>query len=79
MIESGKTGYLVPKGSAEFLAKRIVELLQDPSKAAESALNGRKMVHERFPAEKMIKATESSLRRGAHPGGFPSASVIFRR
>jgi glycosyltransferase involved in cell wall biosynthesis len=59
VIESGKNGYLVPKGSAEFLAKRIVELLQDPSKAAELALAGRKMVHERFPAEKMIAATEA--------------------
>jgi glycosyltransferase involved in cell wall biosynthesis len=59
VIESGKNGYLVPKGSAEFLAKRIVELLQDPSKAAELALAGRKMVHERFPAEKMVGATEA--------------------
>jgi glycosyltransferase involved in cell wall biosynthesis len=59
VIESGKTGYLVPKGSAEFLAKRIVELLQDPSKAAEFALAGRAMVRERFPAEKMIEATEA--------------------
>jgi len=59
IIESGKTGYLVPKGSAESLAQRIVELLQDPAKAAELALNGRNMVHERFPAEKMIKATEA--------------------
>jgi glycosyltransferase involved in cell wall biosynthesis len=59
VIESGKTGYLVPRGSAEFLAKRILELLQDPSKAAELALNGRAMVRERFPAEKMIRATEA--------------------
>ena len=59
VIESGKTGYLVPKGSAEFLAKRIVELLQDPSKAAEFALAGRSMVRERFPAEKMIEAIET--------------------
>jgi len=59
IIESGKTGYLVPKGSADSLARRIVELLQNPSKAAELALNGRKMVHERFPAEKMITATEA--------------------
>jgi glycosyltransferase involved in cell wall biosynthesis len=59
VIESGKTGYLVPKGSAEFLAKRILELLQDPSKAAELALSGRAMVRERFAAEKMIRAIEA--------------------
>jgi glycosyltransferase involved in cell wall biosynthesis len=59
IIENGKTGYLVPKGSAEEMAKRIVDLLQNPSKAAELALNGRNMVHERFPAEKMIQATEA--------------------
>ena len=41
VIESGRTGWLVPKGSAEFLAKRMVELLQDPSLAAEFALAGR--------------------------------------
>ncbi len=49
----------MPKGSAEFLAKRIVELLQDPSKAAEFALAGRTMVRERFSAEKMIEAIEA--------------------
>jgi glycosyltransferase involved in cell wall biosynthesis len=59
IIEDGKTGRLVPKGSAEFLAKRIIELLQDPARAAELALNGRRMVHERFSAEKMIRATEA--------------------
>ncbi len=59
VIESGRTGWLVPKGSAEFLAKRVVELLQDPSKAAEFALAGRAMVRERFSANKMIEATEA--------------------
>ncbi len=59
IIENGKTGYLVPRGSADSLAQRIVELLQNPSKATELALSGRKMVHERFPAEKMIAATEA--------------------
>jgi glycosyltransferase involved in cell wall biosynthesis len=59
VIENGKTGYLVPKGSAELLAARVVELLQNPSKAAELALAGRAMVHERFRAEKMIAATEA--------------------
>jgi glycosyltransferase involved in cell wall biosynthesis len=75
VIESGKTGYLVPKGSAEFLAKRIVELLQDPSKAQQLALAGRAMVHERFPAEKMIRATETvyeqALGRRAAARGRP--------
>jgi len=59
IIEDGKTGYLVPKGSAKYLATRIVELLQNPAKAAELASNGRAMVHERFPADKMIRATEA--------------------
>ncbi len=72
VIESGVTGYLVPKGSAEFLAKRVVELLRDPAKAQQLALAGRAMVHERFPAEKMIRATETvyeqALGRAAGPG-----------
>lgn len=59
VIESGVTGYLVPKGSAAFLAKRIVELLTDPAKAQALALAGRAMVHERFPAEKMVRAYEA--------------------
>ena len=58
IIESGKNGYLVPKGSAEALAQRITELLLDPAKAMAFALNGREMVRTRFPAEKMVKATE---------------------
>ncbi len=59
VVESGKTGYLVPKGSAEFLAKRIVELLQDPAKAQAMAIAGRAMVREKFPAEKMVAGIEN--------------------
>lgn len=58
VVESGTTGYLVPKGSAEFLAKRIIELLQDPAKAQSMALAGRTMVREKFPAEKMVAGIE---------------------
>jgi glycosyltransferase involved in cell wall biosynthesis len=58
IIESGKTGMLVPKGSAKALAERIMELLLDPARAMALALNGREMVRTRFPAQKMIKATE---------------------
>jgi glycosyltransferase involved in cell wall biosynthesis len=58
VVESGKTGYLVPKGSAEFLAKRILELLQNPDKAQAFALAGRAMVRERFPAAKMVAGIE---------------------
>jgi glycosyltransferase involved in cell wall biosynthesis len=59
VIEDGKTGRLVPKGSAEAFAERIVELLGDPARAAELAAGGRAMVRERFSAEKMIAATEA--------------------
>jgi glycosyltransferase involved in cell wall biosynthesis len=58
VVESGTTGYLVPKGSAEFLAKRIIELLQDPAKAQSMALAGRAHVREKFPAEKMVEGIE---------------------
>ncbi|MGD1049074.1 MAG: glycosyltransferase [Candidatus Krumholzibacteriaceae bacterium] len=59
IMEDGRTGLLVPKGSAQLLAGRIVELLRDPSRAAGLAANGRKMVRERFSAEKMIEAIEA--------------------
>jgi glycosyltransferase involved in cell wall biosynthesis len=59
VLEDGRTGFLVPKGSAEALAARIVELLTNPARAAELAASGRAMVHERFPAEKMVKAVEA--------------------
>jgi len=59
VIEDGKTGRLVPKGSTEALAGRIVELLKDPARAAELAASGRAMVRERFSAEKMVAATEA--------------------
>jgi glycosyltransferase involved in cell wall biosynthesis len=58
IIDSGKNGYLVPKGSAEALAERIVELLLDPARAMSFALNGRETVRASFPAEKTVKATE---------------------
>lgn len=59
VVESGATGYLVPKGSAEYLAKRILDLLQDPAKAQAIALAGRAMVRERFTAEKMVAGIEN--------------------
>ncbi len=73
VIESGKNGYLVPKGSAESLAMRIAELLLDPAKATAFALNGRETVRTRFPADKMVKATEQvyeeALAQVASAGG----------
>ncbi|HVO76760.1 MAG TPA: glycosyltransferase [Candidatus Bathyarchaeia archaeon] len=59
VIEDGKSGYLVPKGSAEGLAARLVEILMNPAKASELAANERAMARERFSAEKMVKATEA--------------------
>jgi glycosyltransferase involved in cell wall biosynthesis len=62
-ILDGETGYLVPAGDAEALAKRVLDLLAAPEERKRLGLNGRKRVLELFSAEKAAKAYETEFRR----------------
>ena len=47
-IVESQTGYLVKSGDAKELAARVVELLNDPEKAAQFGVRGRALVEQKF-------------------------------
>ncbi|MDB3935098.1 glycosyltransferase [Granulosicoccus sp.] len=53
LVCNGKTGLLAPLGDRAALASRCRELLDNPDWAAELAANGRRLVEEKFSAERM--------------------------
>jgi glycosyltransferase involved in cell wall biosynthesis len=59
----GETGYLVPAGNAEELAKRVIELLRSPEERTRLGHNGRKRVETVFSAEKAGKSYEGEFQR----------------
>lgn len=56
LVESGRTGWLVPAADAEALAGRIMELLRDPDRASEMGRAGQERVREHFSAERMARS-----------------------
>ena len=63
MIEHGRTGYLVEPDDARDFARRLVELLDAPARAAEMGRLGRARAAERFTWEHVTR------RMRAHIGG----------
>ncbi|MFW6414889.1 MAG: glycosyltransferase [Thermodesulfobacteriota bacterium] len=55
IVEHLKTGYLVPVDNSERLAKAVVNLLKNKSRAGEFASAGRKKAREKFSVEAMVK------------------------
>ena len=54
-IIEGETGYTVPVGDDTMFARRLLELLDNPSKAKEMGRRGRVYVLEKFDKEKIVK------------------------
>jgi sugar transferase (PEP-CTERM/EpsH1 system associated) len=70
LIEDGVTGLLVEPEAPAALARRLVELLQDPARAAAIRQAARRVVEERFSAERMAQAYLDVYRAGpARPDG----------
>ena len=67
LIESGVSGFLVPVGDAEALAKQIGELLAQPQLRSDIGRNARRRVEERFSAAQvlpsMVAAYEQAISR----------------
>lgn len=61
MVEEGRSGYLVPAGDADALARRIAELLSDPAARAAFGRRGAEIARERYSAERMADATAALL------------------
>jgi glycosyltransferase involved in cell wall biosynthesis len=62
VIKDGVTGYLVPIGNSNVMAKRLVELLFNPSKAQAMGEAGRQRVKQHFSLERFAEATLSAYR-----------------
>ncbi len=57
IIES-ETGYLVRSGDDETMARRIVSLLRDPTRAREMGERARRVVEEKFSAQAQLENTQ---------------------
>lgn len=55
-------GYLVPPKDSDSLAKSILKLIEDPDKAKEMGLKGRKMVEQRFSMDVLTQKLEDVYR-----------------
>lgn len=60
-IEDGVTGYLVDPESSQEIAQRIIELLDDPAKAAAMGKAGQERVQKEFQWPQQIKKIEALL------------------
>jgi glycosyltransferase involved in cell wall biosynthesis len=58
LVRHDRTGLLVPPAEAAPLAAALLELAQDPQRAAELGRAGRERMLERFPAERCTIRTE---------------------
>jgi glycosyltransferase involved in cell wall biosynthesis len=54
VVTEGRNGYLVPRGDTGALADRIRSLLEEPERAREMGRQGRRLVEERFPIDRMV-------------------------
>lgn len=58
-IVDQETGYLVPEGSPELMAEKIISLLRDPAKAQRFGESGKRVVEQKFSAPALLKNTEA--------------------
>lgn len=66
-VVEGITGYLVRSDDHETMAERVIDLLQNRSRAKEYGLNGRERVIENFSLEKQLDRTLELYRRLSKP------------
>jgi glycosyltransferase involved in cell wall biosynthesis len=59
LVFDGVTGLLVEVSSAKKLAQNVISLLNDPKKAKEMGLNGRRLVYENYNTEKIGEMFET--------------------
>lgn len=59
MVVPGVTGYTFPPGDAQALAARVVELLNDPARAAAMGQAGYRRVVEDFPLDRYARQVEA--------------------
>jgi len=63
LVVEEKTGFLAPAGDADALAKRVLQLANNPDKAREMGQAGRRRVEDRFSKETMVRHLEDMFQR----------------
>jgi glycosyltransferase involved in cell wall biosynthesis len=63
IVEEGKTGFLVPPADPGALAARILELLENPTRAREMSRMAQEEVRNRFSLSKMVSEYEALYER----------------
>ena len=58
IVIDGKTGFLVPPKDISVLSEKLLFLLQNEEIAIKMGREGRKIVEEKFPVEKMVDEIE---------------------
>ncbi len=58
IVIDGKTGFLVPPRDISILSEKLLFLLQNEAIAIKMGIEGRKIVEEKFPVEKMVDEIE---------------------
>jgi glycosyltransferase involved in cell wall biosynthesis len=61
LVVHGKTGWLVPPGNPEALAKTALQVLEEPIMAARMGVAGWRRVEQHFTVDRMVSATEVLL------------------
>ncbi len=62
IVREGVTGWLVPPSDSPALARRVIELLQNPARARQLGQAGRELVRSEFRVEGMIEKTAAMYR-----------------
>ena len=83
IVRDGETGWIVPPSDPQGLAKKILEVLENPVPGKEMAQRGRKWVLENATAEKMtsdlLGLYQSLLQRTPNPRLFRLTCLAGRR
>jgi glycosyltransferase involved in cell wall biosynthesis len=63
VVRGGDSGFLVPPGDVEAVARRTLELLRSPSLREEMGARGRAFAAEHYPAARMVEAVSGVYAR----------------
>lgn len=58
-IENGQNGWLAPVGDADAMAEYVLDILDNPDRAAAFRAHGRKRIDDKFTPARMLSAIES--------------------
>lgn len=63
VVEDGKSGFLVPIGDVQKMAKAIITLLRDGDRRKAMGARGRELIREKFSLERMVDQIEELYHR----------------